>query len=110
MSAMSAEKLREPEQLYSPTSYERQAAEVADALTPEGTKEFAHQVMEAIDHSRDSGNLRPLNNVIESWYRTLVFMSREGFLEKWEETEQTVASAARLSLDDIRKRRAQRGH
>jgi hypothetical protein len=108
MDVMSAEQLREPEQLYEPTSYERQAAEVRGALTQEGMSEIMRQIMEAVDRSRESGSLRPLNVVVESWYRTLVFLQRDGFEEKWNAVPEMVKEGSRLSLEDIQKRRAQR--
>lgn len=109
MSAMPSEKLREPEQLYVPPSSKgRELHDVLDHLTPEGGKEFARQVMAAIKESQETNDLRPINTVVESWYRSLVFDGRPEFDEKWAAAEEVSLSGPRLNLDGIRQRRAQR--
>lgn len=109
MSAMPAAKLREPEQLYvPPSSKERELQDVLDHATPEGAKEFMRQVMAAVQESQETDDLRPINTVIESWYRTLVFLSRPDFEKKLEEAQEAAVSGPRLSRDDLRQRRAQR--
>lgn len=107
MSAMPAEKLREPEGLYSPPDFSEETLDsIVANLTPEGGRDFARQTMEAVERARSEGDLRPINLVVESWYRTLMFLSRPRFEELWAEAQK--AEGPRLTLEDIRERRAHR--
>ncbi len=107
MSAMSAERLREPEELYFPPDIsESKLKKILKGLTREAGREFAGQVLSALKRAQKEGDLRPVNMVVESWYRSLLFLSRPKFEQKWDEADQ--ATGPRLSLDEIRKRRAQR--
>lgn len=107
MSAMSAERLRDPEKLYSPPDRYKEGLErILRELPPESAREFIRQVLDAVNRSKMEGDLRPLDVVVQSWVRTLMFMTRSKFDELWEEAEHT--DGPRLTLEDIRKRRAER--
>jgi hypothetical protein len=106
MSAMPAEKLREPEELwYVPQSFSEEDIEKILAALPEplGPKFFG-QMFHAIREAKEEGDLRPINLVLESWWRTLLFETRPKFDKLWDED----LDEEPLSLDDIRRRRAQR--
>jgi hypothetical protein len=80
---MPAEKLRDPENLYSPPSFsEEQLSHLVEALTPTGGRAFARDVISATVRAKAEGDLRPINLVVESWYRTLLFLSRD-LDDKW---------------------------
>lgn len=104
---MPAEKLREPEELYVPPDFSKKDLDaILENLTPEGGRDFVGQIMEAMERAKNEGDLRPINLVVESWYRTLIFLSRSRFNELWDEAQE--AEGPRLTLEDIRERRAQR--
>ncbi|MBA3552426.1 MAG: hypothetical protein H0W27_06110 [Actinobacteria bacterium] len=107
MSAMAAERLREPEQLYVPLGYTPEDADrIRENLTEEQGREFWRQLMNAIKRARNEGDLRAINLVVESWYRTLLFASRPHFDDLWDGAQRT--DGPRLSPEDVRRRRSQR--
>lgn len=106
MSAMAA-KVRGPEGLYEPPEYTPELAhKLMEHLSPESGQLFWREIMDAILKARATDDLRPINIVVETWFRTLLFQIRPKFDQKWQEMEAT--DGPRLSLDDIRRRRAQR--
>jgi hypothetical protein len=68
--------------------------------------QFIPQVIEAFREAKHKGDLRPLNAVVESWFRTMMFATRPNFDALWDEATKT--ESPRYSLEDIRRRRAQR--
>lgn len=71
MSPTPAEKITRPAQLWLPARLER-ANEVFASLTPRGQAEFISEFVQALYEARSTDNLRPLQDVVEKWYRTLV--------------------------------------
>lgn len=107
MSAMPAEKLREPEKLYSPPEHFKDAVEkLIDELPPDMARQLVRQFLAAVDRSRTQEDLRPLDDIVQSWFRSLMFMSRPRFEALWVEAQGT--DGPRLTLEDIRERRARR--
>ncbi|MGH7687327.1 MAG: hypothetical protein ACREN2_10990 [Candidatus Dormibacteria bacterium] len=49
-----------------------EADEIFGALTDDGRRDFIHLVMKALHESHASGDLRPLQAVIEEFYRSLL--------------------------------------
>jgi hypothetical protein len=47
-------------------------SEVFASLTPDGQTQFISEFVEALFEARQTDNLRPLQDVVEAWYRTLV--------------------------------------
>jgi hypothetical protein len=70
MSSSSAEKIT-PAELWLPARLER-VNEVFASLTPSGQAQFISEFFEALYEARRTDNLRPLQDVVEAWYRTLV--------------------------------------
>lgn len=108
---MPAEKLSKPEELYSPPAgweerVREATAQLGKSLSPEGAQEFMTQIVAAVAKAKAEGDLRPINVVLESWFRTLMFVTRPRFGELWAEAEK--ATGPELTLEDIRQRRAQR--
>ena len=54
-----------------PARLER-ANEVFASLTARGRAKFISEFVEALYEARSTDNLRPLQDVVEAWYRTLV--------------------------------------
>jgi hypothetical protein len=71
MSSTPAEKITRPAELWLPARLER-ASEVFASLTPKGQAAFISEFVEALYAARSTDNLRPLQDVVEKWYRTLV--------------------------------------
>lgn len=84
MSAVPAERLRDPEQIYSPEFPPHLVEDIVGALTEEGGQAFFTEVAAAMEESRRKGDLRPLNEVYEAWYRTLIFISDPKAEAYWE--------------------------
>jgi hypothetical protein len=74
MSSSSAERITHPAELRLPPRLER-ANEVFANLTPAGRASFISEFLQALYESRSTDNLRPLQDVVEAWYRTLVARS-----------------------------------
>ncbi len=104
MSAMSAAQIREPEGLFEPDFQDARVDEIAENLSPDGSREFFRQIFQAVAQSRREGDLRYLNEVLESWYRTMIFVSTPGFREKIDLAR--TDPGPRLTVKDIRNRRA----
>jgi len=71
MSPTPAEKIAHPAQLWLPPHLER-ANEVFASLPPSDQAQFISEFFEALYEARRTDNLRPLQDVIEAWYWTLV--------------------------------------
>lgn len=55
--------------------------EVVAHLKPEGIQLFVREIVAAVYVSQQTGDLRPLQDVIEAWYRSLRFIRDPGFLK-----------------------------
>lgn len=55
--------------------------EVFSHLTEEGKATFLNGFLEALFQSRALSDLRPLQNFVNAWYRTLLFVERPTFRE-----------------------------
>lgn len=108
MSAMAAaEPVREPEELYSiPEDLKSELLGFIEVLPLESGRKFVHQLFEALARSKHEGDLRPLNELLESWTRTWLFMTRPRFDELWDEAQR--AEGPGLTLEQIQARRAAR--
>ncbi len=107
MSAMATQKVREPENLYVPPQYTPKfAKKLMDELSPEAGRLFFQEVFEAINEAKTEADLRPINLVVETWFRTLLFQTRPKFDQKWREMEAT--DGPRMTLEEIQRRRANR--
>lgn len=49
---------------------------VMDRLTPEGAVKFVGELMAALEAARTQNDLRPVQEVTEAWYRTLLFVNK----------------------------------
>jgi Family of unknown function (DUF6247) len=70
MSSSAAEKIT-PAELWLPSRLER-ANEVFASLDADGQAQFISEFFQALYEARRIDNLRPLQDVIEAWYWTLV--------------------------------------
>jgi hypothetical protein len=69
----SAAKVKEARDLHLPQPDER-VEEVFQWLTPEGAQRFSWEMLSAVVQAKRTNDLRSLEHVIESWYRSLLFM------------------------------------
>jgi hypothetical protein len=67
----SAEKITHPSQLELPARLDR-VNKVFASLDARGRARFIGEFMQALYDARSTDNLRPLQDVVEAWYRTLV--------------------------------------
>ncbi|HYP22942.1 MAG TPA: DUF6247 family protein [Actinomycetota bacterium] len=61
-----------PEELGLPS----EAREVFDRLTTEGARAFSRDIVQALLEAQARGNLRPVRDVVDAWYRTLQFVQQ----------------------------------
>lgn len=73
-----AAKVEQARDLHLPEPDE-QVEEVFQWLTPEGAQRFSWEVLSAVVKAKRTNDLRSLEHVIESWYRTLLFMRDPDF-------------------------------
>ena len=52
-----------------------------NALTDEGRANFERDLLHAIQRAQERNNLRPVREVLESWYRTLVVRQHPDYEE-----------------------------
>jgi len=78
MSALPAPVL-EPANLDLPLPAQLEA--VRPALSENGAKLFLEQLLDAIAQAKETNDLRPVQEVIEAWYRSLLFVQAPGHEE-----------------------------
>lgn len=78
MSSSAAEKITHPSQLELPAHLER-VNKVFASLDEHGRARFIGEFMKALYEARSTDNLRPLQDVVEAWYRTLVALGSEDY-------------------------------
>ncbi len=79
-------KIRVPEDLPLPKPDVRK---VFANLTPEGAKDFAQEILEALEKSRDQRDLRAVVEVVEAWHRTLLFVEdHPAFMDAWADPQE----------------------
>lgn len=104
MTAMPAEKLTDPRQLYSvPRLDEEFAMEVASNLNPREWATFMKDVLDSVRQSHAEGDLRILNDTLEAWVRTFLFMGRPEFQDRWKEMQGSTEDP--LTVEDLKARR-----
>jgi hypothetical protein len=85
---MGAEAIRQPRDLSLPgdiwpvLEQHFKTDEVLANLSPQGEQLFRTEVLEAIRKSITSNDLRPIQEVLEAWYRTLVLIKDPAFSKK----------------------------
>nr|MBA2601622.1 hypothetical protein [Actinomycetota bacterium] len=73
-------RIRNPEQL---PAFPQEAIDlITESLTPDGSKRFLREVYEAAALSQRTGDLAYLNRVLETWYRSLMFIAKPDFRER----------------------------
>lgn len=78
---------------------ERMLEEVFGALSEEGAKEFSGEIVRAIGIARSTGDLRPVQNVLLAWFRTLRFVRKPGFAESLAQADGLLARGLDEGLD-----------
>jgi hypothetical protein len=100
---MLADPIREPESIELPDEVE----EVFAALTDSGAKEFSGQLVAALRETVTRGDFRPVQDVIDSWYRSLLFHRQTSLVEEQEiqeDVDRILASEEPgMSLEELRK-------
>lgn len=105
MSAMPAERVRDPEELYAPRDIDDEQIQhlLTHHLTDESRVKFLAELLRAFRQAKVEGDLGHINRVVEAWTRT-VLVQNEGFDAKWQRAQADAkdSSAPVLSLDDVR--------
>jgi hypothetical protein len=52
---------------------------IVHALRPDVAQEFLNELLAAIAQAKNSDDVTPINDVIEAWYRTMLFVKKPGF-------------------------------
>lgn len=103
MSAAPGEKVTDPHDLFERSDLPLEYFEkLIERLDPSRLHEFVQQVYVAAEKGAAEGDLRPINHVLESWFRTLVFMSDADLPDR---VEAARSDTERFTLEDIQKRR-----
>src|SRR5688500_410372 len=100
MTAMPADKVTRPEELS--IACPERIAEVLEYLTDEGARDLAEQMFTALARAKAAGDLRPVNEVLESHYRTLLFLQSPEFEERWDQAQSADGEA--VAIDEARNR------
>ena len=100
---MPAAQIRDPESLFAPEFSDERFDQIATHLTETGSQEFFRQIYAALARSRELGDLRYLNEVFESWYRTLLFVADAEFEGKWQAAQSV--SGPGFSAEELRAKR-----
>lgn len=87
--AMGAKAIREPKNLRLPDDVwavleHFKTDEVVANLSGKSARDFQIEVLEAVRESIANNDLRPLQQALESWYRTVVVLKDPGFGPKLE--------------------------
>lgn len=93
MMAMGAKAIREPRNLRLPADVwavleHFKTEEVLENLSEQGERNFQTELLEALRESITDNDLRPLQETLESWYRTLVVLRDPTFGPKFEWAQQ----------------------
>jgi hypothetical protein len=105
MGAMRADnRLRTPEELS--TFPQEKLDAIVENLTKEGGRMFFREVAQATLRAKVEGDLTPLNNVFEAWYRTLRFVASPDADERWDRADQELEHGRRFTAEEIRARRS----
>lgn len=103
MGAMQADnRLRTPEELS--TFPQENFDAIVEHLTEEGGRMFFREVAQATLRAKVEGDLTPLNEVFESWYRTLCFVAPPDADEHWDRADWELEHGRRFTADEIRAR------
>jgi hypothetical protein len=80
--------IERPQELGLPPEAER----VLEALTEHGAPVFSRDITRAIFQAQATGNLRPVRDVVEAWYRTLLLKSHPDYKDavRWARDENPV--------------------
>jgi len=93
------------DEIFSRLSNKDLAEEIARSLTEEGIHNFLTEIVGALARARNEGDLRPVNLVIEAWYRTLLFVQTPGFIQDVQSSPEKVEGLVEYGVDELRERR-----
>lgn len=93
------EKITRPEDLDLP----KEAIDVFAALTPKGAETFSREIVEALLKAQRKGNLRPIKDVVDAWYRSLLLVRDPTHLEAVAWAKKTRKRTG-ISLDELKER------
>lgn len=104
MSPRSAsEAIREPRYLELPPEADRAYEELSPYLTNEGREAFLRELIHALVVSHAENNLRPVQDVIAAWYRTLLLRSDPNYEENIKRARRSRPRRG-VPLEEVRKR------
>ncbi|MGH2695607.1 MAG: hypothetical protein ACRDIW_01300 [Actinomycetota bacterium] len=87
---------------------EKQMRAVFTKLNEDGAREFADEIISATFAIRDQGDLRPLTDTIEAWYRTLLFVEEDPKGRLLEALSRDHSEGRGYTLEEIEVRRRRR--
>jgi hypothetical protein len=102
MGTVGAAPIRHPEDIDLPAD-EQKIDEVFSGLNSDGARAFVNEIIEAVQQAHDLGDLRPVQNVIEAWYRSLLFARDPDFPSALEAARDAEPGHARIySAEELR--------
>jgi hypothetical protein len=106
---MRAPRITDPKEI----GFTPRVRDVLSALDSEGKSHMLDQLFDALEEAREEEDLTPINTVIETWYRSKLFVERgvtrdgEGFLDEFKNGVKEIITGdddSGASLEDVRKR------
>jgi hypothetical protein len=77
---------------------------IHEHLDDDRAKEFLNDLLKAIAEAKEKDDVTAINDVIEAWYRTVLFLQKEGFGESLDTALDTKRRRRPRSVDDLLKR------
>ncbi|HEX2051988.1 MAG TPA: DUF6247 family protein [Actinomycetota bacterium] len=82
--------------------------DVLDALSQDGAKQFASELLRAMAQAKKDDDITPINRVIEEWYRTMLFVEgNPGFRAAYDNAHDPNRERRPMSVEDIHRRRTE---
>lgn len=98
--AKHAERITDPGELELPAALDVMR-EVFSELSGDHARSFVAALLESLERVGATADLRPLNDVMEAWYRALLFARRGGLEEAIRQAAQMTGSEKGLDLEEL---------
>jgi hypothetical protein len=94
-------KIRHPEELNLPPH--DKIKKVLEKLKPQGSILFLTELLQSLEDASNDSDLAPVQLVVDSWYRTLLFRSDPSHKDRWESAEAAAKTPPpEMTIEDVR--------
>lgn len=76
-----SEPIERVQDIHLPDADDDRVTQVFSELNARGASRFSQEIVAALIESRQKSDLRPLQDAVEAWYRSLLFIRDQHFLE-----------------------------